>query len=139
MGCFGNCELPNSDQADCQSNKVGDVCDIASGTSLDVNVNSVPDECETCLFDTDCSDSLFCTGEETCSQGECHTGIVSCDGTEVCDEDDASAQAAHRSATDGGCLHRRKCPARGGGGYVIALASGYTGRRNRSHSADRHG
>jgi hypothetical protein len=31
---------------DCNSNNVRDVCDIESGTSLDVNSNGTPDECE---------------------------------------------------------------------------------------------
>ncbi len=41
-----NCRLFNPDQIDCQPNDVGDVCDIADGTSLDDNGNGIPDECE---------------------------------------------------------------------------------------------
>ncbi len=37
---------------DCQRNGVPDECDIASGTSQDVNGNGVPDECE-CVGDVD--------------------------------------------------------------------------------------
>ena len=40
-----NCEFYNPDQADCNNNGIGDVCDIAQGTSLDCNDNGVPDEC----------------------------------------------------------------------------------------------
>ena len=42
-----NCYLPNPDQLDCNDNGVGDVCDLAEGTSFDCNVNAIPDECET--------------------------------------------------------------------------------------------
>ncbi len=41
-----NCRLFNPDQIDCQPNGVGDVCDIADGTSQDSNGNGIPDECE---------------------------------------------------------------------------------------------
>ncbi len=40
-----NCELFNPDQADCQPNGVGDVCDIADGAADD-DGNGIPDECE---------------------------------------------------------------------------------------------
>jgi hypothetical protein len=43
---YDNCYLPNPDQADCNENGIGDVCDIADGTSLDDNGNGIPDECE---------------------------------------------------------------------------------------------
>ena len=45
-----NCNLYNPDQADCNENAIGDVCDIADETSLDVDGSGVPDECE-CLAD----------------------------------------------------------------------------------------
>jgi hypothetical protein len=41
-----NCNLPNPDQLDCNGNGIGDVCDLADGTSFDCNLNSIPDECE---------------------------------------------------------------------------------------------
>jgi hypothetical protein len=42
-----NCVLLfNPDQADCQPNGTGDVCDIADGISQDCNDNDVADECE---------------------------------------------------------------------------------------------
>jgi hypothetical protein len=41
-----NCYLYNPDQADCNGNEVGDVCDIADGTSNDIDGNGIPDECE---------------------------------------------------------------------------------------------
>lgn len=49
---FDNCELYNPDQADCNNNGVGDICDIADGVSLDCDANSVPDEC-----DPDCNEN----------------------------------------------------------------------------------
>ena len=48
-GC-DNCNLFNPDQADCNSNGIGDVCDIANCTGdpacADCNRNGVPDECD---------------------------------------------------------------------------------------------
>ncbi len=41
-----NCYLYNPDQLDCNGNEIGDVCDIADGTSHDLNLNGIPDECE---------------------------------------------------------------------------------------------
>jgi len=42
-----NCvEFYNPDQADCNENLIGDVCDIEYGTSQDCNFNGIPDECE---------------------------------------------------------------------------------------------
>ncbi len=41
-----NCYLYNPDQADCNENLVGDVCDIDAGTSQDCQPNGIPDECE---------------------------------------------------------------------------------------------
>ena len=45
-----NCYLYNPDQADCNNNEIGDVCDIADGISEDINSDSIPDECQ-CLSD----------------------------------------------------------------------------------------
>ena len=41
-----NCYLYNPDQADCNGNGIGDVCDLADFTSYDCDQNSVPDECQ---------------------------------------------------------------------------------------------
>ena len=41
-----NCYLYNPDQADCNDNGIGDVCDVADQFSYDCNQNNVPDECE---------------------------------------------------------------------------------------------
>ena len=41
-----NCEEYNPDQADCNANGIGDVCDLATGVSDDCNDNNIPDECE---------------------------------------------------------------------------------------------
>ncbi len=43
---FDNCDLYNPDQADCNANGIGDVCDIADGTSEDANGDGIPDECQ---------------------------------------------------------------------------------------------
>jgi hypothetical protein len=45
--------------------------------------------CESCRFDADCSDGLFCTGTETCDGGRCLEGQPPCTD-QFCDEvDDA--------------------------------------------------
>lgn len=45
--CVDNCAaIANPGQEDCNANDVGDVCDLADATSLDVDGNSIPDECE---------------------------------------------------------------------------------------------
>ena len=42
-----NCpSIANPDQADCNGNGIGDVCDIAAALSLDCDGDSIPDECE---------------------------------------------------------------------------------------------
>jgi hypothetical protein len=41
-----NCYLYNPDQADCNNNGFGDVCDIDDQTSYDCDQNSEPDECQ---------------------------------------------------------------------------------------------
>ena len=39
---------PTGFENDCQPNGIEDMCDILAGTSLDVNFNGIPDECEGC-------------------------------------------------------------------------------------------
>jgi len=41
-----NCSLPNEDQLDCNQNGIGDVCDLAFGTSTDWDDNLIPDDCQ---------------------------------------------------------------------------------------------
>jgi hypothetical protein len=44
---FDNCvDLPNNNQADCDNDGIGDVCELADGTQLDDNGNGIPDDCE---------------------------------------------------------------------------------------------
>ena len=44
----GEIDASDQDAADCNANAVGDACDIAAGTSTDLNANGVPDECDDC-------------------------------------------------------------------------------------------
>jgi len=43
---MGAREVPNDALIDCNANGIDDLCDVLSGTSLDENGNTVPDECE---------------------------------------------------------------------------------------------
>jgi hypothetical protein len=54
-----NCpDHPNPDQADCDGDGAGDVCEIAEGTADDCNDNGIPDDCEVeQLISPDCNDN----------------------------------------------------------------------------------
>jgi len=52
-----NCPLYNPDQADCNGNGIGDICDINDLYSLDINGNEIPDECE-CLADVNADGAI---------------------------------------------------------------------------------
>ena len=62
-----NCYLYNPDQADCNENGIGDICDVAESTSFDCDQNNVPDECQ-----PDCDGDGF---------------IDACDNEGDCDDD----------------------------------------------------
>ena len=48
----GSAYVHGARSADCNGNGIGDALDLAEGTSLDHNGNSIPDECD-CLGDLD--------------------------------------------------------------------------------------
>jgi hypothetical protein len=58
---FTLCESDYYPYEDCNDNGFRDMCDIANGTSEDVDFNGVPDECE-CVGDLD--------GDNDCDQGD---------------------------------------------------------------------
>ena len=74
-----NCYLYNPDQTDCNSNGVGDVCDIAEGVLQDCNGNGIPDECE-----------ADCDGNGIPDECDIADGAADCDGNgipDVCEAD----------------------------------------------------
>ena len=83
-----NCYLYNPDQADCNENGVGDVCDVADFTSFDCDQNGVPDECQPdcdgdgwidpCDSDGDCDGD----GVPDLCEADCNTNGVP-DGCEI--------------------------------------------------------
>ncbi len=73
---------------DCNNNSTLDVCDLAQGTSVDLDDNGVPDECDACGV---CSDDVFCNGTEFCdTTGTCQPGTPRCGRPEWCDEENCS-------------------------------------------------
>ncbi len=40
-----------------------------------------------CASDADCSDDMFCNGEETCDDGTCTAGETPCNESEICNEE----------------------------------------------------
>ncbi len=79
-------EMCMPDGLDCNSNGIGDSFDILDETSLDQNGNGVPDECDECVFDADCDDAMFCTGDESCDVDVCLVGDNPCVAGQVCNE-----------------------------------------------------
>ena len=70
---------------DCNNNGALDLCDLAEGTSVDLNGNGMPDECDACGV---CSDMVFCNGAEFCDvTGTCQPGKPPCGPPEHCDEE----------------------------------------------------
>jgi hypothetical protein len=69
-----NCYLYNPDQADCNNNAIGDVCDIADGTYQDCNGNGIPDECEE-----------DCDGNGLPDECDIADGALDCDGNGIPD------------------------------------------------------
>ena len=75
-----------------------DQCDIAMGTSPDLDGNGIPDECDACGM---CSDGLYCTGVEFCDfTGLCQPGVPPCASPEYCGEDIAGC---YLCVADGDC------------------------------------
>lgn len=71
-GSCGDCDIAKlcNVNGDCGSN----YCDL---TGADTG----------CLVDADCSDGLFCNGEETCSNGTCLVASsTACSNDEICNE-----------------------------------------------------
>ena len=85
-----NCYLYNPDQADCNENGIGDVCDIADGTSYNCDAkqgNTVPDECQ-----PDCDGDGYidpCDNEGDCNEDgipdNCETDCNENNYPDVCD------------------------------------------------------
>jgi hypothetical protein len=81
--CDSDC-IPDECQVDCNWNRVGDLCDIARGTSADCNSNGVPDEC-----DISRGPSRDCNGNGVPDECDIAGGASrDCDGEGVPDECD---------------------------------------------------
>jgi hypothetical protein len=86
-----NCvDTPNPNQADCNQNNIGDICEIADDPSIDCQPNGIVDECEvsSCWPDGNCTlgmceDDVNCSGiPDDC---ECLSDVVRNGVTDVTD------------------------------------------------------
>lgn len=87
---------------------VPEACWDASPGTADAGVDAAAE----CMTAGECDDSLFCNGEEQCSQGRCQPGTppvvddgVSCTA-DVCDE---TANIVTNTAADAACDNADKC------------------------------
>ncbi|NOX57671.1 MAG: hypothetical protein GXP29_02280, partial [Planctomycetes bacterium] len=98
------CDKPTDvcSQPDCNTNSIGDLDDIAAGTSDDTNTNGIPDECEGCTTDTECDDGLFCNGTEVCINSVCESPGGACQPGQSCNEDTDTCNAAGGGGGGGG-------------------------------------
>jgi hypothetical protein len=90
-----NCYLYNPDQLDCNNNGVGDVCDIAEGTSIDCDENGVPDDCDIAGGATDCDgNDVLDTCEVDCNVN----GVV-----DACDISDGNSEDINSNGVPDEC------------------------------------
>ncbi len=92
--CNGNgvpdsCDLA-AGLADCNGNFILDICDVTSGTSLDCNIDFIPDECQ-----TDCNNNGV---PDDC---DLTAGVADCNGNFVPDTCDIAAGGSFDCNTDG--------------------------------------
>ena len=78
----------------------GNPC-AAGETCLEETDQCVP--AATCEIDDDCSDDLFCNGDETCSGGDCLPGSNPCEASETCGEDNDQCIPAAGCVSDDEC------------------------------------
>ncbi len=64
---------------DCNTNLVDDEVDISNGTSVDCDLDGIPDECKAA-----CDDGIVCNGDETCVAGTCFPGVSQCSSGQIC-------------------------------------------------------
>lgn len=62
-----------------------------------------------CECDADCTDNLFCSGDDFCRDGVCHTLPRECRPTEVCDEDRDACVAVPECSEDCDCDNGLAC------------------------------
>jgi hypothetical protein len=125
LDLFDNCGLFNPDQADCDGNGIGDVCDIqdhidggGSHEDLDCNWNWVPDDCE--FIESDCNNNglpdacevndgtaLDCNANGLLDECELDSGFSpDCNGNgipDVCDIDDGIVTDCNENGRPDSC------------------------------------
>jgi hypothetical protein len=93
---------------DCNDNLIPDDCDIAEGTSVDLDVNGVPDECDPDCNDNDIPDCLDLAGATS----------ADCNDNDIPDECDIAAGASSDCQSNG-TPDECELP------YVFQASSGY--------------
>ena len=101
--------------ADCNTNGLIDINEIASGAVNDCNSNSIPDECE--IDGNDCNkndvpddcDVMFGTSTD-CNGDGLPDDCITCGSDDDCyDCNDATDDICHVEGTDNRCLHVPNC------------------------------
>jgi hypothetical protein len=81
---------------------VSESVSIANGTTTTISRSYTLDA--ECAIDDDCTDNLFCNGDETCANGACVDGTEPCSAeAPLCNEQTDTCEAAPDCAVDADC------------------------------------